>query len=869
MLLERQEILDRLHAYVTESRRGSGRLVLVTGEAGIGKTSVVSAIAADLPRDTTLYWGACDAVNPPRPFAPLVDIAHRAPPDLSAALALADQDRVFNSFLSLIRSGPGRSRCIVIEDVHWADAATLDLLRVVGPRLRQTHAVVVATYREHEVGPLHPLRVALGDLPADSVAVIQVPSLSARAVSELARGSIIDPGVLYRVTGGNPFFVTEVVAAYGQGLPVTVRDAVLARVKRLSPEADRVLTAAAVLGPRAEAELVVSLAQLSDEAIDECVRSGMLRRDGDVVMFRHELARDAVLDVIPADHRRHLNLAAVNLLRRSETADPGRIARHAIDASDGPAILEFAPRAAQRAAALGAHREAVQYLDGALTHAAGLSAAQRAQMLGLYASSIAVVGELDRAVELQREALTLWVESGDVVGQSGCLVDLSFIEWLNGDGARASVTARDALALLSDVVPEGTPHARANAALAQRLVVSEADDVAALRYSSTALRIAEAAHDEKTAVHALTTMGVANIYLGNEQGWQELESALERARAAGLSEDVWRALINLVEAAMDLWRFDRADTYAREATAWMADRELPLYRALLSGRMAELALRRGRWDEAERLSTDLLSRLRTASQIRARALVLLGRLTALRSSGDPWPFLDEALSLVGDGELQDLQPIVTARIQAAWLLSDPDRMRAEASAATPWLELQANNWVGSELSFWRWKAGLVERASPETAEPFLIHMNGDHDAAAKRWASLGCPLYQALALADSDDPAALREALEIVQLLGAKSLEGRLTDRLVSMGATELPRGPRPSTRRNPHGLTDRELQILAFLGDGLRNAEIADRLVLSPKTVDHHVGAVLRKLHVADRQAAGVLARRMLIQDGEPSSPI
>ena len=867
MLLERQEILDQLHAYVAESRRGLGRLILVTGEAGIGKTSVVSAMAAELPRDTSLYWGSCDAVTPPRAFAPLFDIAHRVS-DLSAALERGDQDRVFNAFLSLVRSGPGRSRCIVFEDVHWADAATLDLLRVIGPRLRQAHAVVVATYREHEVEPLHPLRVTLGDLPADSLVTVQIPPLSEAAVSKLAHGSVIEPSALYRVTGGNPFYVTEVVAAYGHGLPVTVRDAVLARVNRLSGAADQVLRVAAVLGPRAESGMVVELAQTAQNSIDECVRGGMLVRDGAVVMFRHELAREAVLYVIPADQRRLLNEAALNLLRRSGSADPGRLARHAIEANDGPAILEFAPLAAQRAADLGAHREAAQYLGSALNHAAALSAADRAAMLESLASSVVVVGEIERGASLQREALALWRESGDPIGESGCLVGLSFIEWLNGYSERATDAARRALALLSEVAPEGRPHARANAALAQRLLVA-GDDEGALRHSEAALRIATSVDDQKTAVHALTTLGVTNIYMGQERGWGLLEDALKRAQAAGFTEEAWRALINLVEIAMDQWRFDLADTYAAQATTWMADRELDLYRALLSGRIAELAVRRGHWDEAERLSTELLARPRTASQVRARALIVQGHIGAWRSTRDPWPLLDEALSMLGPRDFQELEPLRATRIQAAWLVDDSDRARAEALAAREVVAIGAGIWTNSELCFWAWKAGGLDEISPTTAEPFLLHMKGDYAAAAERWAGLGCPLYQALALADIGDPRSLREALEIVQRLDARPLVARISKRLLALGATDLPRGPRPSTRRNPYGLTDRELEILTHLGDGLRNAEIAERLVLSAKTVDHHVGAVLRKLGVGDRVAAGELARRMRAQDGEPSSPI
>ena len=161
-------------------RRGGGRLALVVGEAGIGKTALVQALCDRAEGSAQILWGQCDGVIPPRPFAPLLDIADRADQDLRAALDAADRNAVFSTVLDLLRRGG--PRILVLEDLHWADEATLDLLRVLGRRLAHLRVLVIGTYRDHEVGPDHPLRLALGDLPAAAVTTVRLPALSVEAV---------------------------------------------------------------------------------------------------------------------------------------------------------------------------------------------------------------------------------------------------------------------------------------------------------------------------------------------------------------------------------------------------------------------------------------------------------------------------------------------------------------------------------------------------------------------------------------------------------------------------------------------------------------------------------------------------------------
>jgi predicted ATPase len=166
---------------------------------------------------------------------------------LRAALASEDRDRVFARFLGVFRE-LGSGSVLVFEDLHWADSATLDLLRVVGRRLTDTPVLIIGTARGHDLDGEHPLRLALGEIPPHLVTELPVPPLSIAAVGTLVAGTEIDPRDLHGATGGNPFFVTEVIAAGRGDVPPTIRAAVGSRVARLSPAARSVLHAAAVLG---------------------------------------------------------------------------------------------------------------------------------------------------------------------------------------------------------------------------------------------------------------------------------------------------------------------------------------------------------------------------------------------------------------------------------------------------------------------------------------------------------------------------------------------------------------------------------------------------------------------------------------------
>ena len=281
--------LERL---LGEALEGSGRLVFLGGEAGVGKTTLATALA-EAASGPVVRRGSCDNVTTAEALGPILD----ALPELSAAVDLeagASRFRLFQQVRGVLSESP---MLLLLEDVHWADEATLDILRFLGRRLTGIRLLILATFRSEEVGGDHPLTVVMGDLAAvPGVVRMQLPALSVRGVRQLLdnAGSALDAGEVYQRTGGNPFYVTEVLAAGSGHVPATVRDAVLARVSRLSAAAREVAGSASVLGRRAEVGLLAEVAGQPLAAVDECLRSGVLVADDGAVGFRHELARLAV-----------------------------------------------------------------------------------------------------------------------------------------------------------------------------------------------------------------------------------------------------------------------------------------------------------------------------------------------------------------------------------------------------------------------------------------------------------------------------------------------------------------------------------------------------------------------------------------------
>jgi DNA-binding CsgD family transcriptional regulator/tetratricopeptide (TPR) repeat protein len=852
-LIERGAYLAALAEHLAAAVAGHGRLVLVGGEAGVGKTSLVRTFAEEQSNNARMAWGACDGLFTPEPLAPLLDLAGQLGGGLAAALA-GDLPRreVFAETLDAVGSGP---TIAVVEDVHWADEATLDLLRFLGRRLDGTTALVIATYRDDEIGSQHPLRIVLGDVEMGRR--IALPPLSEDAVRGLAHGSDFDPGELYRQTGGNPFFVTEVLAAGGTGVPSSVRDAVLARAARLDVTARELLDAAAIVGTPADTAVVEEVLGRQAEGLDDCLAAGVLQTVNGGVGFRHELARRAVEEAIDPARRAALHAGMLAALSTAGSDDAARLAHHAEGAVDADAVLEHARAAAEKAAALGAHREAAEQYARALRFADGLPPAEVAELLESRSYECSVTLQVEQALTAAREALERYRALGDRLKEGDLLRWTSRVAYFAARLEEADELALAAVDVLEEL-PPGRELAMAYANMAHRMQLRLDDDQASV-WGARALALADKLGEQGIIVNALTTLGACDTIAG--RGPARLEQSLALAREHGTDEQVARVYAALVFASCRHRDWSAADRWLEEGIEYATERDLDDHRNYLVAWRADASLERGRWDEAAADARAALSHPHAVLH-RVWSLLVLATLRARRGDPDVWSLLDEADGLVQANPPQRNVPYEIVRGEAAYLEGDLERARRELGTLAA--ADVVDRWMAGHLALWRWRAGAPAEETGPLPEPFALELAGDYAGAAAVWDELETPYNAALALAGSDDEEHLRRSHELLLALGARPTAAIVARKLRERGARGLARGPRPATREHPAGLTRRELEVLDLVAEGLTNAEIAGRLVIAEKTVGHHVSAILGKLGVSSRYEAAKLAT----QDRELTSP-
>lgn len=880
-LLERDPFLNELDDSLAAAVAGAGSVALICGEAGIGKTTLVDAFEARAgERGVRALRGSCDALHTPRPLGPLLDIARAAGGRLRAfAEGGTDRERLFSALLDELRL-PASPTLIVFEDVHWADEATLDLLKLLGRRIGQTNALMVVTFRDDALPPEHPLRGMLAELPRKASRRLVLHRLSEAAVEELAREAGRPAAGLYALTSGNPFFVTEVLAGE-DGVPASVRDAIFARAARLDGAARAVLDAVSVVPGRVERWLLDALVGLfptpaaATAAVKACLAAGVLEAHGRTLGFRHELARLAWESAVDGERARvlHGRVLAELLARYGDwegaiAPAPGvisaaRLVHHAARADDRATMLRLAPFAAREAVRLGAHREATAHFEMALGSAADLPPGERAELLEAYATQCYLTGASERAVAALEAALAIRRELGDRHRQSENLRWLARLAWFRGEEATVRRHAREAI----DVVePEGPcPElAMAYSTLSQMRMCAE-DTAAAIEWGERALVLARALGHEDTLLHALINVGAARLLRGEAEGRAQLESALRTALDRGAYDHAARALVNLADISVDWRDLERAGGYLEEAIRFCTDRDLDPYALCVIGARAIFRLFRGEWSAAIEDAERVLRHPRVPPVDRIPALVTLALVRARRGDPSIWPLLDEARMLAEPTEeLHRIGIVAAARTEAAWLDGRLRDVAAEARHGYELARVRENPWALGELAAWLRRAGesVPQEIIARSAEPYALELRGEARRAAAAWEQLGFPFERALALARSEDPDDAHESLRILHELGARRTAEVVAGELRGRGVRRLPRGPRPGTRLNPANLTRRQLGVLALVAEGLTNAEIAERLFIAPKTVEHHVSAILGKLDARSRVEAAVRARELVAQD-------
>jgi DNA-binding CsgD family transcriptional regulator/tetratricopeptide (TPR) repeat protein len=850
-LVERDVQLAELRSWLDEAASGTGRLVLVGGEAGAGKSALVSTFCGSLRAGVPAYLGSCEPLSAPRPLGPLADIAHNLAAEIVDRMHAGDRNGVFSATLRAL-SGGATPKVVIVEDAHWADESTLDLLQYLSRRIGSVPVVVVVTYRD-DADRRDPISLLLGDLASvPAVRRLGVPPLSPEAVAALAAGSDLDPVQLHAETNGNAFFVSEILRQGSHRIPTSVADAVLARVRRLGPAAREAIEVAAVIGAKVEPAIARGVADIGLPELDECVANGLLLPDGPVLVFRHELARRAVLDSIPPGRRSQLHADVLRGLR-DRCAEPEilvRLAEHAEQAGDVDAVLEFAPAAGDAASRLGSHREAAFQFARALRFAGRISVAERATLLEKRADECMLLGQRDESIAAWQAAIQLCEDLGSHVRAGDDWRQVARAFWDAGRRAEAQQAADRAIEILE---PLGPGPQLAWAYAEQCSLAMRANNVSAMDWGEKAIALAERYGPPGAMAHALQASGVMKALLGDPDGEEMLNRALEISLEA--EEDRVSALAyhNLANAARLRLDLDAAARRYSDALRFCQDRDIHASALAAQADLAEICFSAGDWDRAVELCKPALA---SNNVFRILAMVVLARIRARRRDPEVWPLLDEAHELAAaTGELQWTAPVAVARAEAHWLGGDSHLVVGEVQEPFELAVALKIPWHMGELGWWLWRVGELDGPPHGATRPFALQIAGQWEAAAAEWTERGFPYEAAMARLDSSRVKDLRSAVETFDRLGAVAAREWAGQRLRQLGGV-VPRGPRRSTRSHPAGLTTREVEVLVMLEGGLTDAEVAKVLFISTRTVNHHVSSILTKLGVGSRTEAVARAR-------------
>jgi len=853
ILKERDDPLAQLHALLTDVSAGNGASVLVTGEAGAGKTTFFQAFEQGLPDDIRIYRGSCEDLSIPEPLGPVLELARSAGWDLDLE-RLKDGQRLdaFARVLDLAHD-PDQSTILMIEDLHWADEASLDFVRYLARRIAPFKIMLLINSRDIDAKAQQQLRTAFNGVSTEKLTRIPLQSLSKGAVIDLAQQAGANGAEIYQKTAGNAFFVAELLRNRDGVMPSSVQDAVLARVDHLCPEAKEVLQTISIFPRRAELDIVFSLAGGEDyQAIEDCIAAGLLDANGNYLSFRHEIARLAVENGLSAFKKRMLNTGLFALLEATETTPKARLMHHAQAGGLTEKMRTLAPEAAREAESTGALMQSAEYYEIALKFRDELTEPDRADLLESAAQIIGSNSNQRMAITLLNEAFAIRESLGQTLASVETLRILVRFYWEAGALKEAREFGDRAIALAGG--SDGIELAWACAARTHVAMVDYQFPLAR-KVGNRAIELAERFGFKEVLAHTLSSVGMCS--------WDDQEYALSCFNRAhtltiegGFLSNSTRSFSNKAVYLHEHCRYHEALGIFEAGITYCQQHDIASGIALLSSWRLELRERMGAWDEVCQIGPEIWENGVQHFSGRFYVVLSLARIALRRGQPDAEEKYHQLREMLKNSEdARHTAHLAVLAAERAYLgLEDPEVAFALMAQA------QWNNIFQLHMEqFARWQKRLGMHPELEEAHifnvPYRLGLAGDWQGEAAAWAEIGCPYYEALALADGDAVANTR-ALEILSGLGAKVVEDVVRNRMRKAGITVKPSGPRASTKANPAGLTKRQLDVLRLLNDGLSNAEIGEKLFVSAKTVDHHVSAILGKLEVSTRGEAAALAR-------------
>ena len=935
VLAGREAILRLIERRLAEAAAGSGRLLFVAGEAGIGKTRLLGVIArqaqasgfavaraAAFPGDVQSFAGllldlASDLVPAREPALRTLgrSLTSRVRPISADGGDAHHRRRLLVQELAdlLVTADPGPAVLIVLEDLHWADELSLDVLGHLAGRLATRPVLVVGAYRSDELHSGLPMRELRARLLGQRLAEeIRLPRLAPDQTATVVSAVLGRPALarvvaaIHERSDGIPLHVEEFLAAIGgealtpqsgaavqsAAVPDTLRDAVLSRARRLAARTREVASAAAVIGRSFGFDLLTAITDSGPDEVADALRelqdAYFVLPGGDAVSFdfRHALIRDALYadTDLPVRRRLHERVA----LTAVERGDRGAfISAHFEQAGCPGLAYEHAAAAAGEAASISAHGEALELYRRAVRNVpAGLVALDRAALLAALGDEAAATDDNTAAAQAYRAAHELAAGAGDVRAAAALAPRMAAVAHLLGEGLDARVgVLQAALDDLGEVADADRERARLRSAMAAAYLMDDRLDEA-VTHGELSRAESQRIGDEEATLNAAATLGTVLVRTGRmDEGWQLLEDAITRARDTQQEAEAARGYRLIGSAASELVEYDRGERWLADGIHYAEQAELWNHRHFMASHLGHVQWATGQWVAATQTAQQALADGRGGITTRITAQYVLGFLAMGRGDWEAADMLLREALAQGEqmAELNRLSPPLWGLAEAARCRGDHGTALAlcergyqastdvtDAAYLYPYLLTGVRAYLAdgdiAGAANWSDRVGevLTARAIPGTL-PAIAHggglvllARGELSAArqalesayeswqARRrfwegtWVQLDLAQAAVRARRRGEAAVLLDEARTIAAGAGAVAIVDA-ADRLTASF---------DHTRQHEpwHPLSAREFEVAQLVAAGLTNRQIAEQLVLAPKTISAHVTHILTKLGAARR---------------------
>ncbi len=860
-LIERDDFLSLLHSgFKKIASEEEGHCFFIIGEPGIGKTSLVKAFLNQVEDESIQYVGACDSLFTPRPLAPLYDLALQIKEDWAHKIeSIISRAELFTMFEQEL-TNKVRRVVLVFEDIHWADEATLDFVKFFARRISRMKCLFILTCRDDEISQQHSLRKVLGDLASDTFTRIQLTPLSRQAVYKLADEKGYDAENVYSISGGNPFYVNEILASYSPGVPDNIKDAILSVYDRQEEGTKNAWQIFSVIPEGLEINRFAKLKASWDEEMDHCFALKIIIIKNDKIIFKHELYRRTIESSLSPFKRIALNKKLLEFFLNSfeEEGEIERILHYAKNANENNLVVKYAPLAARKAASVGAHIEASKLFLTAIEYSEENDIDQLVEFYEAYSYECYLTNQIKDAIIYQGKALKIWREKNAIEKIGNSLRFLSRLWWFEGNGKRAESFGEQAIEVL-DKQPSSNAKAMAYSNMSQLKMTSDQSDEC-IFWGERAIAIARELNDEETIAYALNSMGSTLMLHESSlpKGIELLQESLAIAMKNSYHEHVAHAYSAMGSNGVTIRDYVFAKKILDEGINYCEENDIGSLKLYMLNWKARLHLETGNWNEAYQIAEMLIKNENLLSVVKIGALAVVATIKIRRGDADVLPLLLEAKAKAFETmELQRIIPVFLALLEYEWTTG---KVFIESEI----LDRTINNFIRfenfskkSRFYFWLRKARKEYLQVKGKYNGYDVRNTIIAKEEEAFWEKLGCPYEQALALFEGNEDDK-RKALSILQQLGAIAVYEKLKMEMRSSGIKKIPRGLRESTKTNPARLTNRELDILQLLQKADQNKEIAETLFISPKTVDHHISSILFKLDVNSRLKAVAEAVRL-----------